>query len=162
MREFREWLQVLVTIEIENVVEKLGIDEVQYQNEKKKIIASQFGGVYCRDPRSGVQLGTTKGKNCGAISKCMTCTNRKNLFVATEENIIHLLQWNEALKRASKLGLINVVEEDDWGFWCVFIETLLEKLFQSGDRYKALLHSVKKSLSSIENPYLRIDFSVLS
>ncbi|GAB1259650.1 hypothetical protein [Aurantivibrio plasticivorans] len=161
MREFREWLQVLVTVDLEDVPIKLGLDQDQYECNKNKILASQFGGVYCRDPRAGIQPGTQKGENCGAISKCMTCGNKKNLFVVTENNIVQLLQWNEALKKADEVGEIDVVEETDWAFWCVFIEVVLERLYQGGERYRSLLHSAKVKLDFMENPYLRIDFGGL-
>ncbi|WP_019604686.1 hypothetical protein [Teredinibacter turnerae] len=161
MREFREWLQVLVTIDIENVAIKIGLDEDKYRQDKEKIIASQFGGVYCRDPMAGVQPGTKKGEVCWAISQCMTCNNKRNIFVVTEENVVHLLQWNEALKSASRAGYINVMKEAPWAFWCVFIESVLEKMFQSGEKYKAILHSSQRKLPEIDNPYLKIDFRLI-
>ncbi|MAZ65665.1 MAG: hypothetical protein CMF25_00960 [Kangiellaceae bacterium] len=158
MREFREWLQVLVTINIENAASKIGIDEDKYQKEKEALIASQFGGVYCRDPKSGVQEGTQKGEVCGAISQCMTCANKRNIFVVTEENVLHLLQWNEALKKGNKQGFINVFQDGKWAFWCVFIESVIEKIFQSGNKNKAVFQSAQQKLISTDNPYLKIDF----
>lgn len=161
MREFRHWLQVLVTVDIEEAARKIGLDEVKYQREKEGIIASQFGGVYCSDPTSGIQEGTKKGEICGAISNCMTCANKRNVFIVTEDNALHLLQWNEALKNASSQGFIDVFKDARWAFWCVFIESIIEKIFQSGNKNKAVLQSANSKLSSADNPYLKIDFRKL-
>jgi hypothetical protein len=158
MREFKEWLQALVTVSLDDVASKLGIPDEQYELRKQEVLSSRFGGIYCKNALEGVQLGTIKGELCRKISKCLTCSNRRNIFVASEDNIMHLLHWNEALVKAKKLGQIIIEESEDWLFWGIFIDSMLTRLSRGGARYKAILAGAKELASERENNYLKINF----
>lgn len=160
MREFKEWLQALVTVSLDDVAGKLGIPYEEYEFRKQEVLSSRFGGIYCKNALEGVQLGTKKGERCGKISKCLTCSNRRNIFVASEDNIMHMLHWNEALVKAKKLGQI-IEESEDWLFWGIFIDSMLTRLSGGGARYKAILAGAKELASERENNYLKINFKAI-
>jgi len=156
MREFKQWLETLVTINLEDVPAKLGISAEQYSIRKQEILGSRFGGIYCRDPLSGIQPGTKVGEVCGEFSKCLTCSNNRHLFVATESNTIHLLQWNEALIKAQEEGVVDFEKNTDWLFWFLFIETVISKLKNGGARHSAILAGAKQIVKERDNHYLSI------
>lgn len=161
MREFKEWLQTLITLNIDDAPLKLGVDPAQYEERKKHIMASRFGGLFCKDPRAGVQEGTKKGEACNKIARCLLCKNKKNLFVESVENITHLLQWSEALENAVNQGLIDPNENVNWYFWFRFIEEMVDRLtnsVMSKMRNQALISAAKTKMSTLSNPYLAINF----
>ena len=158
MREFKLWLEALVTVELTDVPRKLGIDDDEYKKRKQEVLSSRFGGIYCRNAFGGVQPGTTEGDACGKVSKCLTCKNRRNLFVASENNLVHLLHWNEALIKAKEEGIIDFKRTQDWLFWAMFIETTVAKLESGGPRYAAMLVGAKQRVKELVNPYLQINF----
>ncbi|MEZ9466405.1 hypothetical protein [Vibrio breoganii] len=161
MREFKEWMQVLITMNIDDAPLKLGVDPSLYEERKQQILSSRFGGLYCKDPKAGLQAGTVKGKSCNKIARCILCKNKKNLFIESVENITHLLQWSEALEKAVAEGLIDAENNINWYFWFRFIEEMIARLENnrvSKARNQALIADAKEQISKRENPYLAIDF----
>ncbi|RCW75225.1 hypothetical protein DET61_101220 [Marinobacter nauticus] len=154
IRAFQEWLQVLVTINIEDIPNKLGLAEDAYEEIKERIVNSRFGGSVCSDPMGGYQPGSVVGKPCTQIMMCMTCEKRLNLFVASEENVAHLLQWRDALKHAFETGRISE-NNLNWTLWSVFIDTMHDRMERSL-KHKGLLHDVRDRISGSENPYHRV------
>lgn len=159
MLQFRNWLQVLITAQIDDVPLKLGIDASEYEKAKHEILGSRFGGVLCRDPLSGIQPGTIAGEVCHKVSRCLTCSNKRPIFITSVSNVIEVLQWNEALSLAISDGLIDVNESLDWIFWAIFIETVLGKLEHSGAYNKGTLEAAKKEAERRVNPYMKITFA---
>ena len=153
IRSFLRWMQTLVAVNVDDFASKVGIDEVQFQEHRQEILNSHFGGLYCKDPRAGVQPGTTKGEVCGEISQCMSCPNRRHLFVTTEANVTHLLLWNDALVYAFKAGLIANPPEREWKMWSLFIRSILDRL-ESKREFRALLAGARATVSHVRNPYL--------
>lgn len=154
IRAFMEWLEALVAVDIEDFAEKVGIDPAEFEKCRQEVLNSQFGGLHCRDNLSGFQEGSEVGKPCTQISKCVTCEKRTNLFVATEENVVHLLLWNEALTYAKNSGISDVPGR--WVLWTVFIETMLERL-RANSKHKAILAGASQAANAIKaNPYLRV------
>ncbi|MGQ5485213.1 hypothetical protein ACIPOR_01200 [Photobacterium damselae subsp. piscicida] len=64
MREFKEWLQTLITMRIDNAAEKLGVEPSEYKKRMEQIIDSGFGGLVCSDPRGGAQEDVEEGDVC--------------------------------------------------------------------------------------------------
>ncbi|MCG6238964.1 MULTISPECIES: hypothetical protein [Vibrio harveyi group] len=165
MREFKEWLQTLITLNIDDAPLKLGIDPSRYEAHKSQIMASRFGGLFCKDPLAGVQDGTKKGEVCNKIARCLLCKNKKNLFVESVDNITHLLQWHEALEYAVDRKLIDPNQNINWYFWFRFIEEMIARLQDnrvSKLRNNALISAAKTRMSELNNPYLKIDFKEVS
>ncbi len=154
IRAFQEWLQVLVTINIDDIPNKLGLAEDAYDEIKERIVNSRFGGSVCSDPMGGHQPGSVVGKPCTQIMMCMTCEKRSNLFVASEENVAHLLHWRDALKNAFENGKISE-NNLNWTLWGVFIDTMHDRLERSL-KHKGLLRDVRNRIAEDENPYNRI------
>jgi hypothetical protein len=159
MLEFREWLETLVTIGLDDVASKLGVNEKFYSKIKKEILGSRFGGLYCKDPLAGFQLEMKKGEVCTKFSSCLTCEGRRNIFIATLDNILHLLHWKESLEEARKKGLIDYNVDQGWYLWFLFIDEMLERLKNGGLRYNALLVDARKVSKQRINPYMKINFN---
>jgi len=159
IRAFQEWLQVLVTINVEDIPSKLGLAEEAYEEIKLRIFNSRFGGIQCSDPLSGYQPGSEVGKPCTQIMMCMTCEKRMNLFVASEENVVHLLNWRDALKEAFESGKIDK-NNVNWTLWSVFIDTMHDRMANS-PKHKGLLADVQIRIQGNVNPYHRIFARIL-
>lgn len=153
IRSFLRWMQTLVAVNVDDFASKVGIDEAQFQEHRQEILNSHFGGLHCRDPRAGVQPGTTKGEVCGEISQCMSCPNRRHLFVTTESNVVHLLMWNDALVYAYKAGILANPPEREWKMWSLFIRSILDRL-ESKRELRALLAGARATVGQVLNPYL--------
>ena len=155
IREFLDWLQVLVAINIDEFATKMDLDGETFELQKDKIVNSHFGGFHCKNPREGIQPGTKKGEVCGEISQCMVCPNRSHLFVATEHNLLHVLLWNAALIKAYKDGVLGDQPIREWRMWGYFIESILLKV-ESDVAYRAVLAGAKNLVEKIlksSNPY---------
>ncbi|HBH7879290.1 MULTISPECIES: hypothetical protein [Vibrio harveyi group] len=160
-REFKEWLQVLVTMNIKDAPLKLGVDPDKYEERLQQILESRFGGLLCKDPRAGVQEGTQKGQVCNKIARCVLCKNKNNLFVESVENITHLLMWQEALKKGIESKVICPETNVNWFFWMRFIDEMLARLESNKlakKRNEALISAAQESAEGQQNPYLTIDF----
>ncbi|MCC5488921.1 hypothetical protein BCT43_013885 [Vibrio lentus] len=162
MREFKEWLQTLVTLRIENAPEKLGVDPFEYKKRMEQIIDSGFGGLSCSSPMDGVQEDVEAGEICNKVGRCLTCPNKEHLFIETVDNVMHLLMWEEALEQAIEDKKIDGTDLN-WHFWVKFIETILSRLTDSPvENKKALVADAKSQMSKHNNPYLLIDFKEIS
>lgn len=154
IRAFQEWLQVLVTINIDDIPNKLGLAEDAYEEIRQRIVNTRFGGIQCSDPLSGYQHGSEAGKPCNKIMMCMTCEKRMNVFVASEENVAHLLNWRDALNDAFQSGKVDK-NNVNWTLWGVFIDTMYDRMAKS-PKHKGLLADVQNRIAENENPYHRI------
>lgn len=153
IRRFLRWMQTLVAVNVDDFASKVGLDEARFKEHREEIMSSHFGGLYCKDPRAGLQPGTKKGEVCGEISQCMSCPNRRHLFVTTESNVAHLLMWNDALVYAYKAGIIANPPEREWKMWSLFIRSILDRL-ESKREFRALLAGARATVSQTPNPYL--------
>jgi hypothetical protein len=152
IRSFMEWLEALVAIDIDDFAAKVGLDPVEFESRREQVLASHFGGLHCSDNLSGFQPGSTVGSPCTQIDKCLTCKKRRNLFVASENNIQHLLLWNDALRQARESKLIDITT--DWLLWAAFIDSMLERL-QKNAKHRAVLAGARKKVNAMDyNPYL--------
>lgn len=162
MREFKEWLQTLITMRIDNAAEKLGVDPFEYKKRMDQIIDSSFGGLVCSDPRGGAQEDVEKGEVCNKVARCLTCKNKEHVFIETVDNVMHLLMWQEALNQAVEDHRLDGTDLN-WHFWLSFIETILCRLTDSPvENKKALVADAKIQMSKHDNPYLLIDFKEIS
>ncbi|WP_305837476.1 hypothetical protein [Photobacterium leiognathi] len=162
MREFKEWLQTLITMRIDNAAEKLGVDPSEYKKRMEQIIDSSFGGLICSDPRGGAQEDVEDGEICNKVARCLTCKNKEHVFIETVDNVMHLLMWQEALNLAIEDHRIDGTDLN-WHFWLSFIETILSRLTDSPvENKKALVADAKIQMSKHDNPYLLIDFKEIS
>lgn len=156
IRVFMEWLQVLVTINIDEIPQKIGIAEEAYEEIKQHILNSRFGGVHCSDPFSGYQPGSEAGRPCTQIMMCMTCEKRMNVFIASEDNVAHLLRWREALYEAFEKGIISA-NDINWVLWKTFLDTMYSRMSES-PKHKGLLIHVQDRLAGNDNQYRRVFF----
>lgn len=159
MREFKEWLQTIITLKIEDVAEKLGVDPDDYRRRAAKTIKYRFGGLGCKDPKAGIQEGTKVGQTCNKIARCLFCSNRRNVFVETVENMVHLLQWEQALIAGVQRKEIDP-KSPNWYFWMAFIKEMLLRIKEdeiTGAKKQAMLAEAEQIALSTLNPYLKID-----
>ncbi len=162
MREFKEWLQTLITMRIDNAAEKLGVDTNEYQKRLEQIIDSGFGGIACSNPTGGTQPDVEEGELCTKVGRCLTCQSKEHVFIETVDNVMHLLMWEEALTKANDENLIDATDLN-WHFWFKFIQTMLSRLTDSPvENKQALVEDAKNQKSKHDNPYLLIDFKEIS
>lgn len=162
MREFKEWLQTLITMRIDNAAEKLGVDTNEYQKRLEQIIDSGFGGITCSNPTGGTQPDVEEGEICTKVGRCLTCQSKEHVFIETVDNVMHLLMWEEALTKANDENRINATDLN-WHFWFKFIQTMLSRLTDSPvENKQALVEDAKNQKSKHDNPYLLIDFKEIS
>ncbi|HCD1304034.1 TPA: hypothetical protein I7789_RS22140 [Vibrio parahaemolyticus] len=160
MREFKEWLQTIIVLNIEGGAEKLGIDPEDYKKRAEMIVRYRFGGLGCKDPKAGIQEGTVKGVTCNKIARCLFCPQRRNVFIETVQNLVHLLQWEEALTLGAERKEIDL-KAPNWFFWMAFIREMLLRIKNDdigGVRKQAMLAEAESIAASTLNPYLAIDF----
>lgn len=162
MREFKEWLQTLVTVRISDSAEKLGVDPSKYNKQMEQIIASGFGGLVCSDPRGGAQPDVAEGELCDKVGRCLTCKNKQHVFIETVDNVMHLLMWEQALNYATESNQIDATDLN-WHFWFKFIETMLSRLTDDAvENKQAIIADAKIQMSKRENKYLLIDFKAIN
>jgi hypothetical protein len=151
IHEFMLWLETLVSLDIDDFPEKVGIDAVEYQKRKEQILKTQFGGLMCKDPLAGVQAGTTKGQACGMFTKCITCNNRQNFFYTSVANVVHTLLWNDAINKAYDQGKIQKTGE--WRAWAQFIRVIRDRLQKDQKHQAILLDAIEVKEAMTSNPY---------
>ncbi|HDY7616832.1 TPA: hypothetical protein RQJ81_003760 [Vibrio vulnificus] len=162
MREFKEWLQTLITMRIDNAAEKLGVAPSEYKNRMEQMIDSGFGGLVCSDPRGGAQDDVEEGEICNKVARCLTCKKKEHVFIESVNNVMHLLMWQEALNKAIEEERVDGTDLN-WHFWLCFIKTILSRLTDSPvENKKALVADAKIQMSKYDNPYLLIDFKEIS
>ncbi|WP_282039667.1 hypothetical protein [Halomonas alimentaria] len=153
IRDFINWFETLITIDIVEFAKKVGIDEEDYARRKNNIINHQIGGLHCSDPFSGVQEETVRGEVCHRIDRCMSCEKRRSIFVMSESNIVSLLHWKAVLDRAK-----NSLQEEEykkWFTWHLYTILLAERL-EEDPSHARLLSNAKKKMDQEENPYLAL------
>lgn len=153
IRDFINWFETLITIDIVEFAKKVGIDEDDYARRKSDIINHQIGGLHCSDPFSGVQEETVRGEPCHRIDRCMSCEKRRSIFVMSESNIVSLLHWKAVLDRAK-----NSLQEEEykkWFTWHLYTILLAERL-EEDPSHTRLLSNAKKKMDQEENPYLAL------
>lgn len=150
LRDFLSWFETLLTINIEGFAEKIGIDADEYEQRKTVIINEQFGGIHCTDPRAGVQPGTIPGDVCTKVEKCVTCSNRRNFFLATIENFASLMQLHESLNEGA--SILSEDEFEKWRMWHVFTELTLAR-FNKQREHRRLLDKATELALNTENHY---------
>jgi hypothetical protein len=153
IREFLSWYETLTTINIENFAEKIGIDPVAYEARKKSLLNQQFGGIHCTDPTAGIQPGTVKGKVCYRVDKCITCSNRRNFFLVTKENLASVLMLHDALERLLQSNIED--EKQKWSVWHYFTSSMINK-FTNASEHRRLVIQAKELVAKTENPYLKL------
>ncbi|MFO6994503.1 hypothetical protein P3D53_09685 [Pseudomonas aeruginosa] len=153
VRDFLEWFETVLTVNIDQFAEKVGIDPEAYDIRKQRIINQQFGGIHCSDPIAGVQPGTIEGEICHRIDKCVSCSNRRSLFLATKENIANVIHWHEVLAKAE--GCLGSKEFSRWSLWKLFVNSILDRLY-SAREHRRLLTQAEEYCSSHQNPYVNI------
>lgn len=152
IREFLDWFETLLTINIEGFAERIGIDPESY-NDRKEAINQQFGGLHCTDPFSGIQPGTEKGEVCSRVDKCVTCANRRNFFLFTKTNITNLIHWHEELGRAK--DLLTDKQFKPWENWDLFTSLMLDKV-ASTPGHTRLLEQCEEAAKTNKNPYINL------
>ncbi|HAS6227689.1 TPA: hypothetical protein I7179_04415 [Vibrio vulnificus] len=160
MREFKEWLQTIITLNIEGAAEKLGVEPEDYKKRVEMAVRYRFGGLGCKDPKAGIQEGTVKGITCNKIARCLFCPQRRNVFIETVQNLVHLLQWEEALTLGVECKEIDP-KAPNWFFWMAFIREMLRRITEdniASGRKQAMLAEAESIAASTPNPYLAIDF----
>tara|TARA_B110000211_G_scaffold235034_1_gene308765 strand:+ start:1251 stop:3365 length:2115 start_codon:yes stop_codon:yes gene_type:complete len=154
MREFIQWLEALIVVDIEDYAKKVGYDDTKFASLKQKVIDDGFGGIVCEDPNAGYQAGTEKGDGCGLFLKCLTCHQRSSVFFANKQNVTQMILWSRAIK--DHLLQIDNEEKADFIQWCYFIDTLYSEL-QQDIAYKAVLLESENEADALiakhANPY---------
>lgn len=151
VREFLDWFETVLTVNIDQFAEKVGIDPEVYDIRKQRVLNQQFGGIHCSDPMAGVQPGTIEGEVCHRIDKCVSCSNRRSLFLATKENIANVIHWREALAKAEdSLGEEQFLR---WRLWKLFACSILDRLYSVREQ-RRLLMEAEEYCNSHQNPYI--------
>lgn len=153
VREFLDWFETVLTVNIDQFAEKVGIDPEAYDIRKQRILNQQFGGIHCSDPMAGVQPGTIEGEACHRIDKCVSCSNRRSLFLATKENIANVIHWREVLAKAED----SIGEEGflRWRLWKLFACSILDRLYSAREQ-RRLLTQAEEYCNNHRNPYIDI------
>jgi hypothetical protein len=153
VREFLDWFETVLTVNIDQFAEKVGIDPEAYDIRKQRILNQQFGGIHCSDPMAGVQPGTIEGEVCHRIDKCVSCSNRRSLFLATKENIANVIHWREVLAKAEES--LGEVEFSRWSLWKLFVSSILDRLYSAREQ-RRLLTQAEEYCNSHQNPYIDV------
>ncbi|WP_351188589.1 hypothetical protein [Shewanella sp. TB4-MNA-CIBAN-0142] len=156
IRKFQNSLEALVTMQIDEFIDFAGIDRSDYLASvegAKKILNSQFGGVYCTDPIDGPY--TKKGQACNKVEFCPTCTNRRPVLVASKHSILNTLLWNAALEYA--FDQLSEAEMKKWQLWKVFNNYAIDAYRRNQDvRFELSGAETLFNLQKDENPYLKV------
>jgi hypothetical protein len=156
IRKFQNSLEALVTMQIDEFVDFVGLDRSDYLvsvQGAKKILNSQFGGVYCTDPTDGPY--TKKGQPCNKVELCPTCTNRRPVLVASKHSILNALLWNAALEYAFEQ--LTATEMDKWKLWRVFNHYAIDAYRRNRDvRFELSGAETLFNLHKGNNPYLKV------
>lgn len=164
IRDFLEWFEALLTVDIQGFAKKVGIDESLYEArasaarvirnaELEVAVNQQFGGIHCSDPLAGAQAGTQAGKMCNKIEKCPTCEKRRGVFVLSQSNITNVMHWHEVLEDAK-----DSLSEDDfkpWRLWHIFTSMILDR-FSHNPAHSALFRLAEKQKLLEPNPYQNV------
>jgi len=87
----------------------------------------------------------------------MSCEKRRNIFIASENNVANLILWREALLEAFENGVIND-SNINWVLWRIYVDTMYDRL-SNQLKHKALLLDVERNIvEQTENPYRNVFF----
>lgn len=153
IREFLDWFETLLTLDIDDYAEKIGIDKEAYEERKRVILENHFGGIECSNPKAGVQPGTVEGEVCDQIHKCVGCSQRRDIFVLSQSNIVSLLQWHSVVERAQKE--LSEDEFEPWALWYLYTSMMVERI-ANAPQHSALLRHAQEEVSKRSNPYKRV------
>ena len=126
IREFADTVEVIAARNIDDSQRRLGIDAVRWEDARNR--ARRTGlGVVCIDPKAGAQRDFPEGTTCGALDRCITCTNK--LVVADAEAVADMIIWQKALQAAEETWLNTRHDrwESVWVPWRAFFEVVLEE-----------------------------------
>lgn len=155
IRTFQNVLEAMVTLNIDEFVDYVGIDRADYLAstiQAKQILKNQFGGAFCKDPSNGPY--TTNGAICNQVQHCPICTNRRLVLVASKYSILQTLMWDEALEKA--LERFGEKEMSKWLLWNAFNKYALAEYKQNRDVSYELL-SAKVLFEKLQiNPYFKV------
>ena len=157
IRDFLSWYETLTTINIENFAEKIGIDPIAYDERKKSLLNQQFGGIHCADPTAGIQPGIGKGQVCYRVDKCVTCSNRRNFFLATKENLANVLMLHDALERLLNSQIEDEIEK--WSVWHYFTSSIIKK-FANASEHRRLVNQARELVAQAQNPYINLIITI--
>lgn len=155
IREFIEWLEALIVIDIEDYALKAGYDEKKFKLLQQKVIDDGFGGIVCNDPNAGFQEGTVVGDGCGLFLKCLTCENRSSVFFINKQNVTQMMLWARAL--ADHIKTLESQEASKFYTWCQFIDTIYRELHYDSAHEAILLEAENEADAFIikhGNPYM--------
>lgn len=153
IREFLDWFETLLTLDIDDYADKIGIDKEAYEERKRVILENHFGGIECSNPKAGVQPGTVEGEVCDQIHKCVGCSQRRDIFVLSQSNIVSLLQWHSVVERAQKE--LSEDEFEPWALWYLYTSMMVERI-ANAPQHSALLRHAQEEVSKRSNPYKRV------
>ncbi|WP_086479618.1 hypothetical protein [Oceanospirillum sanctuarii] len=164
IRDFLDWFEALLTIDITEFAMKVGIDESLYSTRETKAssikkaeledtLNQQFGGIHCRDPFAGVAPDTSPGVICNKVEHCPTCDNRRGIFVLSQSNIANVMHWNEILELAERELSEDAFEK--WRIWHIFTKMLLNR-FSSNSMHTALIRLAARQQRKETNPYRHV------
>lgn len=164
IRDFLDWFEALLTVDIEGFAKRIGIDELSYSErletarlmrnaELKEALNQQFGGIHCADPRAGIQPGTEQGDICDKVEKCPTCTKRRGIFVLSENNILNVMHWHQELERAKQSLTAQLFKP--WEIWHLFTSMILDR-FGRNPGHSALFRLAEKRRANEINPYANL------
>ena len=154
IREFMDVMEALVTQNIDEFVDYVGIDKNDYmtsQAKAQKILKNQFGGLICKEPQDSPHA--EKGTVCKRVDLCPTCTNRVKVLLATPNAILNTMLLNDALQVACEMR----GKEDKWELWrayCCYALNEYEQNTKSRNEYLAAVTLFEKK--KYNNPYLKV------
>lgn len=164
IRDFLDWFEALLTVDIKGFAKKLGIDKSLYEDRVKKAriirnaeiaaaVNQQFGGIHCSDPLAGVQAVTNVGEVCNKIQNCPTCEKRRGMFILSQSNLTNVMHWHEVLEKAKSKQRNKQFEP--WQLWYIFTSMILDRFSQSPE-HAALFRLAEKNKQTEINPYLDV------
>jgi len=164
IREFLNWFETLLTLDIEGFAAKVGIDPEEYDKRAQELLNMGFGGLHCSNPYAGAKPGTVEGEACHRVDLCPSCENRRSIFVMSESNLISLLQWHVVLEEAE--ARLSENDFKPWQLWLVFTRLMLERIERKRE-HAQLFETAQEAQKTLSNPYrelipaLNVDAEVL-
>lgn len=164
IRDFLDWFEALLTVDIEGFAKKICLNEGLYSKrsgaariirnaELEVAINTQFGGIHCSDPTAGVQPGTKKGEVCTRIDKCPTCVQRRGLFVLSQANLVNVMHWHDRLDEAK--ASFSEQAFRPWVIWHMFTSMVLEQ-FSRAPSHAVIFRLAILQQRKEANPYSNI------
>jgi hypothetical protein len=127
IRDFQDQFQISIIYDIPGAIKFLGLSEPDAELLLEKAHRSGFG-FSCKNPKAGIQAGTTAGETCGKIESCLNCP--MIIFYATEDNIADLILFRDHLRQHQPEW--EATREERWNAvwlpYLAFAEVVIEKL----------------------------------